>query len=205
MWLDCIQCYGTTWNVTTQHHRCSTDEWSCSIYELNYKNFMFLLIMYTTPLSLYLTLLRLVALQPPVKRLVEEVATRLAQRNRGPEIVAMLRVLEHVAENLVLVLLLTALGRLGEGTHARRKGLCGQRGERAPRVEFTTRPVKLARADVPAAEDGVGGVGAWPVGEEGLWRCGELTVADVGLVLEGVVFGDELVGAEVCGLEVACR
>lgn len=115
----------------------------------------------------------------------------------------MLRVLQHIPKNLVLVLALAALGRVREGLGVGREGLRRQRGEGAPGVELAAGPVQLRGTDVPAAEDGVRAVGARPVGQEGRLCGGELAVADVGLVLEGVVLGDELVGAEVGGLEEA--
>jgi hypothetical protein len=40
-----------------------------------------------------------------------------------------------------------------------------------------------------------------PFGEEGGIGVGELAVADMLCMLERVVFADDLVGAEVCGLE----
>lgn len=67
-------------------------------------------------------LLRLKALQPPIQRLVEEPPARLPQRNRSPEIKAMLRILKDIAKDLVFVLFLAALGRIGERA--------GMRGER---------------------------------------------------------------------------
>ena len=132
-------------------------------------------------------LLRLKALQPPIQRLIKEVPARLPKRNRRPEIIAMLRILQHIPKDLVLILLLSALGRLGEGLRVGSPGLGRQRGERAPGVEFTAGPVQLRGADVPAAEDGVGAVGLRPFGEEGRFGGGELAVADVVLVLERVV------------------
>ena len=149
-------------------------------------------------------LLRLEALQPPIQRLIKEVPARLPKRDRSPEIIAMLRILQHIPKDLILILLLSALGRLGESLRLGSPGLGRQRRERAPGVEFTAGPVQLRGADVPAAEDGVGAVGLRPFGEEGGFGGGELAVADVALVGEGVVLGDELVGAEVGGLEVAC-
>lgn len=150
------------------------------------------------------SLLRLKALQPPIQRLIKEVPARLPKRNRSPEIIAMLRILQHIPKDLILILLLSALRRLGEGLRLGSPGLGRQRGERAPGVEFTAGPVQLRGTDVPAAKDGVGAVGLRPFGEEGGFGGGELAVTDVALVGEGVVLGDELVGTEVGGLEVAC-
>lgn len=100
----------------------------------------------------------------------------------------MLRILQHITENLILVLALSALGRRGERIRVWCPGLRGERRQRAPGIKLAARPVQLAGADVPAAEDGVSAVGLRPVGEERCLSGGELAVADVALVLEGVVF-----------------
>ena len=115
----------------------------------------------------------------------------------------MLRILQHIPKQFSLTGLSPTLRRHLRDADARREGLRRGWGERAPWVEFAVGPVRVAGADGPAAEDGVGAVGAGPVGEEVRGRGGELAVADVVLVAEGVVFGDELSGAEVGRLEVS--
>ena len=58
--------------------------------------------------------LRLEALEPLIKRCVEITSARLPQSDRSSKIIAMLCVLQHVAEDIVLILAFAALGRLGE-------------------------------------------------------------------------------------------
>lgn len=83
------------------------------------------------------------------------------------------------------------------------EGLGGHGGEGTPRVELAVAPVDVAGADGPAAEAGVEAVDVWGCGEEGYGGVGELGLAHLGGGGEGVVFGGDLVGAKVCGLEIA--
>jgi len=83
------------------------------------------------------------------------------------------------------------------------EGLGGHGGEGTPRVELAVAPVDVAGADGPAAEAGVEAVDVWGCGEEGYGGVGELGLAHLEGGGEGVVFGGDLVGAKVCGLEIA--
>lgn len=102
----------------------------------------------------------------------------------------MLCVGDRVSKHLIIILLVSALGRFRERARSRGPGLGGQGRERAPGVEFSAGPVGVGGAEVEAAEDFVGEIGAWPLWEGGGARGGELAVADVFLVFEGVVFAD---------------
>lgn len=69
-----------------------------------------------------------------------------------------------------------------------RKRLRAGWGERAPGVEFAIGPVSVGGANGPAAKLAVCLVDRGPFGEEVAWCIGELTMADVVLVHERVVF-----------------
>lgn len=84
-----------------------------------------------------------------------------------------------------------------------RPGLTRQRAKSAPGIELTTAPVDVGGPDVPATEVCVGLVDGGPGGQQRERRVRELPVADVGLMLQAVVAGDKLCGAEVGGLEEA--
>jgi hypothetical protein len=135
--------------------------------------------------------LRPKTLQPPIQSIRKIPPTNRTARIQTlrPKIVTMLRIRHDVPEDFVTVLLIPALRRVCKLPHLGRKRLIRQRGKSAPRIEFTTTPVRVGRADVPAAEDSVGAVGVGPLGEAVFGRGGgELAVAKVFLVREGVVF-----------------
>jgi len=116
----------------------------------------------------------------------------------------MLRIREHIAKQLAWTLrLATRRDRVGEQLDAGCKGLCRGGREGAPGVEFAVGPVGVGGPDGPAAKDTVRTVDERPVGEEGARGVGELAVANVALVRKGVELADELIGAEVGGLEEA--
>lgn len=147
--------------------------------------------------------LGLEALEPLSESIGEVLPADCTGRKVRPEIIAMLRICHCVAEKIPLLGLNTALRCIGESIDLGSEGLSAERAECAPGVKFTAGPVHVAGADVPASEDLVGAVCVGPLGQQAARRTGELAMADVGLVLEGVVLRDNLVGAEVCGLEVA--
>ena len=149
------------------------------------------------------TLARPKALQPRSQRIRKVLPADLAAHKIGSEIKAMLRVLERISENPLRAAALAALWGLLERLDLGRKRLRGQGGESAPGVEFAAAPVDLRGPDVPAAEFPVREIDEGPFGEEGARGRWELAVADVALVAEGVVFREELMWAQVCGLEVA--
>jgi hypothetical protein len=68
--------------------------------------------------------------------------------------------------------------------------LSTQRGQRSPGIKLASRPVDLRGTDVPAAEDLVSAFSVGPGREQGRFGGGELAVADVFLVGQGVVFRD---------------
>ena len=146
--------------------------------------------------------LRLIALQPAAQRISEVLPANRAAREVRPEVIAMLGISHRVPKQILLASLLAALRGLGERVDLGREGLAAKRAQCAPGVELTTGPVDVAWADVPATEDLVGAVGVGPLGEQAAGRVGELAVADILLVFEGVKFGHDLVGTEVGGLEV---
>lgn len=116
----------------------------------------------------------------------------------------MLRIRHDIRKNLALSSTNAALrDGLGEQLWVWRPGLAGQRAKSAPGIEFTTAPVDVGGPDVPAAEVRVGLVDGGPGGQQRERRVGELPVADVGLMLQAVVAGDKLCGAEVGRLEEA--
>lgn len=116
----------------------------------------------------------------------------------------MLRIRHDIRKNLALSSTNAALrGGLGEQLWVWRPGLAGQRAKSAPGIELTTAPVDVGGPDVPAAEVRVGLVDGGPGGQQRERRVGELPVADVGLMLQAVVAGDKLCGAEVGRLEEA--
>jgi hypothetical protein len=147
--------------------------------------------------------LRLVALQPTAQRIGKVLPADRAAREVRPEVVAVLGIGHCVSEQVLLASLLAALRGLGERVDLGREGLAAKRAQCAPGVELTTGPVDVAWADVPATEDLVGAVRVGPLGEQAAGRVGELAVADILLVIEGVKLGHNLVGTEVGGLKVA--
>ena len=153
------------------------------------------------------TLTRPKALQPRSQRIRKILPADLAAHKIGSEIKAVLRVLERISENPLRAAALAALWGFLECLDLGCKWLRGQGGKGAPGVVFAPAPVDLRGPDVPAAEFLVCEIDEGPFGEEGARGRWELAVADVALVAEGVVFREELVWAQVCGLEVAfvCR
>ena len=116
----------------------------------------------------------------------------------------MLRIRHDIRKNLALSSTNATLrDGLGERLWVWRPGLAGQRAKSAPGIELTTAPVDVGGPDVPAAEVRVGLVDSGPGGQQRERRVGELPVADVGLMLQAVVAGDKLCGAEVGRLEEA--
>jgi hypothetical protein len=107
----------------------------------------------------------------------------------------MLRILNHIAKQLLSLRLDPTLGHFITDLHPWRKRLRAGGRERAPGVEFAVGPVRVGGPDGPAAEDAVRAVCGGPFGQQGARGVGELAVADVLLVREGVVFGDELARA----------
>ena len=148
---------------------------------------------------------RLKTLQPLRQRSCKIASTHRPRRKRRPKIITMLRALHHVPKNTALPLLLATLGRIRKSPRLRRIELIlvRQRRERSPGIKLPTAPVHVGGPDVPAAEDLVCALHVGPFGQEVALCGGELAVADVALVVERVVFGDELVVAEVGGLEEA--
>jgi hypothetical protein len=135
--------------------------------------------------------LRLKARQPAAQRVGEVLPRNLSSNKVCSEVVAVLCAGKYVSKNLLLTLPLTALGWRSERLRVSKwEGLLRERRQSPPWIEFSSTPVHLGWANVPAAEDLVGLGGLGPFGEErGL--CGwELAVADVFLVGEGVVFRD---------------
>ena len=116
----------------------------------------------------------------------------------------MLRIRHDIRKNLALSSTNAALrDGLGEQLWVWRPGLARQRAKSAPWIELTTAPVDVGRPDVPAAEVRVSLTDGGPGGQQRERRVGELPVADVGLMLQAVVAGDKLCGAEVGRLEEA--
>ena len=115
----------------------------------------------------------------------------------------MLRIRNHIPKHLASPPLLSTLGQPIAYLDLRRHGLDASGRQGAPGVEFAVGPVCVGGPDGPAAEEGVCATYSRPGGEDGGVCGGELAVADVGPVGEGVVTRDKLVGAEVCGLEEA--
>lgn len=116
----------------------------------------------------------------------------------------MLRIRHDIRKNLALSSTNATLrDGLGEQLWVRRPGLAGQWAKSAPGIELTTAPVDVGGPDVPATEVRVGLVDSGPGGQQRERRVGELPVADVGLMLQAVVAGDKLCGAEVGRLEEA--
>lgn len=140
------------------------------------------------PLSPFTFPLSLKAPQPPGQRISKVLSTHRSARKRRPEIKAMLRILHHIPKYLTPSLSLSTRGGFSKLPYARRKRLRAKRRQSAPGVEFAAAPVCVGGADVPAAEDGVCACGIGPGGKEGGGRGGELAVADVALVGEGVEF-----------------
>jgi hypothetical protein len=106
----------------------------------------------------------------------------------------MLRIRKHISKQLALLATPRDVSiHLDSWLRVRR--------QRAPRIKLAIRPVCVGWSDGPSAERAVSGIDIWRWRETG----GELPFANVLLVGEGIVFRDELAGAEVCGLEESYR
>lgn len=115
----------------------------------------------------------------------------------------MLCIRHGVAKEIPLAGLNTTLWRSSERVDLGCERFRAEGRQSAPRIELASRPVHVARANVPAAENAVGAVCVGPLRQKRARCVGKLAVTDVVLVLERVVLGNDLVGTEVSRLEVA--
>lgn len=148
-----------------------------------------------------------VAWQPLFQCLFKQFSTLEPIRNnntRCPEIKAMCRISQNHTKQLILSGAYSAFGNVLGDFYLWCKIQVRSRWIQAPRVELPIGPVSIRWSNGPSTKDFVGFFSVRQLWEERSGCVRELEMAYVALMLNRVVFWNELMRANIGGLEESC-